>query len=198
MGKTRYACLLLGLFYVFAVGCGHSVAGDKAIGPRAETVGVDHLDEPGFLYTISRYVCPMPAKATESTKFDARFDTAYRTRAENARLDAYYESPDGYVYFLVSRVAPSLAQKRVATGGRLKYGPDNASLSAYEEVFRTWRMEEEELGRKGKMLFQAMLEGKSLEPYYTKKGQSEDWYIEFPDSRTYYDTSARQWTFVKR
>jgi hypothetical protein len=67
----------------------------------------------------------------------------------------------------------------------------DGSLRYYEEVFRTWKMPENVLNERYPVLFDKMVKGESLEPYYSKnKG---DQYIEFPDDRFYFDAQTRTW-----
>ena len=107
------------------------------------------------------------------------------------RLDAYFEK-GGYRYFLISRRAPSIHDKRVATGGKLKLDA-SGNVVEYEEVFRTWKMLEPDLIKKGILLFDKMVKGQSLERYLTKHSWPEE-YIEFPDETVYFDKASRKWT----
>lgn len=66
------------------------------------------------------------------------------------------------------------------------------SLTAYEEVFRTWKMVPDTLARRSELLFDKMVKGESLDPYLTKNSGGVE-YIEFPDDRTYYDKLSRTW-----
>jgi len=68
---------------------------------------------------------------------------------------------------------------------------DDGSIGEYEEVFRTWKMVPDTLKKRSSFLFDKMVKGESLEPYYTIV--TGDKYIEFPDERTYYDKSVREW-----
>lgn len=143
-----------------------------------------------FKKSIIRYVAPLPEKATDETRFDEKFDAHYDRQTEQVRLDKYFPSPDGYIYFEVSRIAPSFKVKRVATAGKLRYD-DKGGIEAYEEVYRTWKMEEEELARKTALLFSRFVAGKDLSPYLT--ANSEEEYIEFPDNQVSYNKELRRW-----
>ncbi|MCU0353125.1 MAG: hypothetical protein MUD08_05210 [Cytophagales bacterium] len=143
-----------------------------------------------FLYQISRYVAKLPKGVYHEGKFDARFDRYYREEMKKYRLESYFKSPDGTVHFMVSRPAPSLYEKRIAIGGSVKYDT-NGGLTAYEEVFRTWKMKPDVLAQKGGVLFETMVETGNVEAYLPQNTQ-EEW-VEFPDSRTYFDVAARRW-----
>jgi len=148
-------------------------------------------EQQAFKRSIIRYVAPPPEKAGGGSRFDEKFNTHYDRQTEQVRLDKYFPSPDGYIYFEVSRIAPSFKVKRVATAGRLRYD-ENGGIAAYEEVYRTWKMEEEELAKKTKLLFSRFIAGEDLAPYYTAGSDEE--YIEFPDHQVQYDKKLRRWT----
>jgi hypothetical protein len=181
---TKYALFAVTLL-LLAAACG--------IGSSTETLGERPSEdlEKELLRRIIRYVGKLPPRATHETKFASRFDEYYTELAERHRIDLYYQdeaSQQGYL--LVSRIAPSLYVKRVATGIRLQLTGD--SLAYYEEVFRTWKMPEEELAEKGGMLFTKMVKGEDLSPYYPQNSGQEE-FIEFPDENTYYDAGKRVW-----
>lgn len=152
-----------------------------------------HLSSPeqeAFKKSIIRYVAPLPEKANEKNRFDVKFDAHYDRQTDRVRLDKYFPSPDGYVYFEVSRIAPSFKVKRAATAGRIKYDAAG-EIEEYEEVYRTWKMEEEELSKKTELLFDTFVTGKDLTLYLT--ANSEEEYIEFPDNQVKYDKELRSW-----
>jgi hypothetical protein len=123
--------------------------------------------------SIIRYVARAPENVGPTEKFKTEHDAYGNTQ-----------------YFLITQPAPSLAEKRHATGGKIVVN-DDGSIAEYEEVFRTWKMVPDTLRKRSYYLFDKMVKGEPLEPFYTKnKG---DQYIEFPDDQTYYDKSAREW-----
>lgn len=142
------------------------------------------------LLTTVRYLGHLPKKGTHENKFDAVFDEYYSKLALDFTLEAYFEK-DGYEYFLASRIAPSLKVKKVATGVKMQRDSDG-NLTYYEEVFRTWKFEIPEMQEKGLMLFDRMVNGGDLSPYYPQNSGAEE-YIEFPDGKVYYDPSSRRW-----
>ncbi len=149
-----------------------------------------------FKYEIIRYVGRLPKQASEATKFESRFDQAYQAGAKSMGLDKYYESPkDGYTYFEMSRIAPSLYEKYVATGGRLKRDR-SGTIVEYEEIYRTWKMKKEDLAERTAVFFERMVKGEDLSPYYTVNvGDTE--HIEFPDKKVRYDKDQRRWRFFE-
>jgi hypothetical protein len=154
----------------------------------------EHLsaeDQYNQVYKIIRYLARPPENLTFEERFYKAYDKYYEEQASLHRLDAYFVDKKGTHYFLISRRAPSLVDKRVATGGRMRFD-DEGNLVEYEEVFRTWKMTDVELAKKSVTLFDLMVKGQSLEPYLTKNSWPEE-YIEFPDDVTYFDVQARMW-----
>jgi hypothetical protein len=143
-----------------------------------------------FLKKIARYTAKVPRRVTHEDKYNARYDAYYSEEMKKYDVRRYYISPDSTHYFLITRPAPSLREKRVAIGGRLKYG-HQGSITFYEEVFRTWKMEQEELTRKGETLFSTMVETGNVNAYLP--GKREDDWVEFPDGKSYFDVGTRRW-----
>lgn len=159
------------------------------------TTYLDSVEQEAFKFRIARYIVPLPKNASYETRFDTVFDNYYMRSAERHRLDAYYRAPDSFHYFLVTKVAPSLSNKRVAIGGRLRYAADGTSIEYYEEVFRTWKMKENTLQEKSMLLFDKMILRQDLSRYYTENSPKEE-YIEFPDRNTRYNVELRQWELI--
>jgi hypothetical protein len=153
----------------------------------------DHLtarEQDELLWTIIRYIGRAPEGITTQEKFYKGYDPHYQEMKSRHRIDAYFKQSNTQ-FFLISRLAPSLTEKRVATGGKMEVNAAG-ELVYYEEVFRTWKMPDSVLQKKGLMLFDKMVRGESLEPYYTKNSFPEE-YIEFPDDHNYYDVATREW-----
>ncbi|MCL6259167.1 hypothetical protein M3O96_08715 [Aquiflexum sp. TKW24L] len=143
-----------------------------------------------ILLTTVRYLGHLPKNATHATKFDSSFDEYYSKLALDFSLEGYFEK-DGYEYFLASRIAPSLIVKKVATGVKMQRDADG-NITYYEEVFRTWKFEIPEMQEKGLMLFDKMVNGEDLSPYFPQNSGKEE-YIEFPDAKVSYDVQNRIW-----
>jgi hypothetical protein len=153
----------------------------------------DHLTvqkQDEIMWKIIRYLAKPPDGLTKPERFYKGYDPYYLEQQSRHRLDAYFIDGDQH-YFLVSRIAPSIVEKRVAAGGRLKLDA-KGKLIEYEEIFRTWKMKDEDLKIKAGKLFDLMVKGESLERYQTKF-TTPDEYIEFPDDINYYDKDARDW-----
>ena len=145
-----------------------------------------------FKYEIVRYFEKLPSeKVHHEDKFDTLYNSYYQQKAKEANLLFYYKAPDSSEYFAIAKIAPSLTIKRVATIGKLKKDKEG-KITYYEEAARTWKMVEPELHKKTEVLFMDFIQGEDLSPYYTKNS-GEDFYIEFPDDRTFYNTQTRKW-----
>jgi hypothetical protein len=142
-----------------------------------------------MMWKIIHYLGRAPEGLSFEERFYAPYDSVYREQAKAHKFDAYCIKGRMH-YFLVSRKAPSLVDKRVATGG--KFILDNNKISEYEEVFRTWKMVPDTLAKREMVLFDKMVKGEPLAPYETKNSNGVE-YIEFPDERTYFDKGAKMW-----
>lgn len=159
-----------------------------------DTIPQNHLSPEkieDFKYKISRYIEKLPRLATEKNKFDKQFDTTYKLSAKNSELMHYYIDEDNYIYFAISKIAPSIKLKKTTTVGKLKFDK-NDSIVFYQEAFRTWKMEPKELEEKTKLLFDKYLNNEDLSDYYTVNSNPE-FFIEFPDEITQFDTISRTW-----
>jgi hypothetical protein len=143
-----------------------------------------------ILYTSIRYLGHLPKKGTHENKFDKVFDEYYSKLALDFTIEAYYKEKD-VEYFMASRIAPSIKVKKVAVGVKMKRDGDG-NLLHFEEVFRTWKFEIPEMQEKGLMLFDKMVKGEDLSPYYPQNSGAEE-FIEFPDEKVFYDVNERRW-----
>ncbi len=177
--NTLLICLTLFLL--------NSCRREKDYNPTAH-LSVPQQDQ--MMDKVIRYMAKSPDGITFDERFYKGYDEHYAEQKSLHRLDAYYV--DGKVhYFLVSRIAPSLIVKRIAIGGTLELDA-KGELISYEEVFRTWKMESDTLAKRSIFLFDRMVRGEDLQPYYSNISGNTD-YIEFPDARTYFDKEKRMW-----
>lgn len=150
-----------------------------------------------FKYSIVRYVDDLARNANHSNKFDTIYNSEYLKRAAKMDLLFYYnDSINKIVFFAVTKIAPSLKLKKVATVGQIKYGKDY-DIVFYEEGFRTWKMEPTELREKTQLLFTKYVKGEDLSEFYTVNSNPK-FYIEFPDELTTFDTLSRSWKNTNR
>jgi hypothetical protein len=175
----RSACIVLFSFALLS--CSKDYNPSSHLTPKEQDATMDKL---------IRYLAKAPEGLSMQERFYPAYNDYYEEQKSFHRLDAYYTDGDA-AYFLVSRPAPSLTEKRVSTGGKVTWN-EKGDLTDYEEIFRTWKMPDTVLIKKGLLLFDKMVKGESLEPYLTKNSTPEE-YIEFPDDRTYFDREQRVW-----
>jgi len=157
-----------------------------------DSVELTEEEKAEFLYSIIRFTGKLAGKASHATKFDEQFDDYYRTLATKHQLIKYHHNlAEGKIYFLLSRVAPSIHEKYVAIAGSLKKD-ESGIITYYEESFRTWKMPKEEMLEKSGMLYEKYVKGESLNSYYPQNSGADE-YIEFPDEHTYFDIEKRRW-----
>jgi hypothetical protein len=135
-----------------------------------------------------RYSTNLAPQATHENKLESQFDDYYETALKEYELVAYYPANDS-AYFLFARQARSVTPMKEAIGGKLLLKED--SLVYYEEVFRTWKMNQDTLKERSFKLFDRMVRKQDLSLYYSKF--QGDKYIEFPDERFYFDVADRMW-----
>lgn len=175
------------LFLVFIVTSCSTTKKEEKYSPLSY---LSETDQKKIKEEIIRYVAKTPRRVTGDIKFDTTYDEHYAKQVEGHELLAYYKASDGEHFFLVSRIAPSIQEKLVATGGRMRFD-DDFKLTEYEEVFRTWKMNREDLEVRATYLFDLMVKGEDLTPYYTATAGFN--YIEFPDEHVTYDKVKRTW-----
>ncbi|MBC7850746.1 MAG: hypothetical protein H7Y31_13480 [Chitinophagaceae bacterium] len=167
---------------IILIGCGRdSYDPDSKLSPN---------EKEKIIMMIVRYVTKAPEKVKATEKFDKKYDDYYQQRTSQCKLEQYYVQGDNH-FFLISQPAPSLLEKRNATGGKMKLD-ENGKVIEYEELFRTWKMIPDTLRRRSYHLFKKMVKGESLEPFLTKNSNGVE-YIEFPDDQVFYDKNKREW-----
>jgi hypothetical protein len=176
----KYLLLLIG---IVTIGCQKEIKSNPVNYLSSE-------ENTAFKNKIVRYFEEMPKNTNQDSKWDTIHNSYYSQKANQAELYNYYKSDDGFIYFAIAKIAPSLKLKKVATIGKLKIEKD--SIVYYEEICRTWKMEIPELKNKTKTIFDKVANNKSVTEYYTENSQPEFW-IEFPDKMTYYDNKERSW-----
>ncbi len=185
--KTYYS-----LFALCIVVCS---CGQKSY--RVEDYISDAQRREEILFQIVRHTGKLPDNKTHEQRFLPEMDSAHRAHQieRNYRFEAYCVKKDTH-YYMVSRIAPSLYEKRICLAGKIVFD-QKGDIVEFEEVFRTFKMLDEERKRKSEMLYQLMLEGKDLSPYYFKNSKGEE-FIEFPDEYNYYDKKQRRWITLPR
>jgi len=151
----------------------------------------NNQEEVNFIRSTIQYYGKLPKGYTNDRRQDTVLNKHYDQIIQVYLLEAYHiDKKSEYHYFMVSRPAPSLYEKRICIAGKLKYAPDG-SFSDYEEVFWTFKFKKEILKEKSMMLFRKMVQGESLEAYLPQNSTEE--FIEFPDARNAFDKKSKTW-----
>src|SRR5688572_22540306 len=64
-------------------------------------------EKDAILTSIIRYFAKRPEAATETDKFDPKYDQYYQEKIKETRFEKYYATEE-YYYFMVTQIAPSL------------------------------------------------------------------------------------------
>ena len=163
--------------------------GDKyAFNPKA-------IDYDGTLDTLMPHFAKLHDSIPDKDRFLAKNKEFMRVHKLERQYEWHYytRANNGYFYFLISRLEPSLKRDKYAgICGRFKRdtkgGIDSVS---YEELFWTWKIRMPELKTKAKELFVKVIENGNVDNYLT--GKKEGFWVEFPDEKTYYDKSSQTW-----
>lgn len=174
-------CFIM-IFQLF--GCGETAPENQL-----SNLKQDEIDT--FKKKLIRYIGKKPDDASEENKFNSYFDAHYKAEEEAHQLEQYFADKNGKVYFLFTKSAPSLIQKKVAIAGIVEFG-EGGEILVFEEVFRTWKMKPDRLSEVSSMLFTKMVVGDDLQPYYTANSAGVE-YIEFPNAEVWYNKEKRKW-----
>ncbi len=178
---------LVALSIVLFLGCSNN--NKYAFNPKA-------INYDGTLDTLLPHFAKLHDSIPEKDRFLAKnkeFMTVHKTERQY-QWHYYSQAENGYYYFLLSRLEPSLKRdKFAAICGRFKRDSKGAIDSAsYEELFWTWKMKIVELKPKAEILFAEIIEKGNVDEYLTAK-KGNDFWVEFPDEKTYYDKATQTW-----
>jgi len=144
-----------------------------------------------LLQEMVRYASKLPPHATHQTKFSDEFNWYYDRAVSECRImQCYQEETDTSYLILIARKARSITPMEEGFAIRIKFDTSQ-KMKYYEEVFRTWKMPTDTLNKRGKFLFETLVNGNDLTLYHSK--YQRDRYIEFPDERFYFDKTLRKW-----
>ncbi|MBM3176996.1 MAG: hypothetical protein FJZ78_03220 [Bacteroidetes bacterium] len=179
MTKKFIPQIFLGIFFIACTGRGYEPG-----------LHLTLHEQKIFVQRIIRLAARTPESLGSGDRFDARYDSFYLDQASKHQMEAYFKNGKRE-YFMLSRPAPSLFEKRVAIGGYVVFN-EQGGIDDYEELFRTWKMVPDTLKRRSSFLFEKMVKGESLKPWETVNSGGIE-FIEFPDDRTYFDKASRTW-----
>jgi hypothetical protein len=148
----------------------------------------------GLMDTIIPYFAALHDSIPSSQRFLPK-NTSYMQVHKKERQYEWmdYAEKNGYSYFMLSRLQPSLKRdKFTAICGRFKRDASGrVDTASYEELFWTWKMKKDSLTVKADKLFDIAVNGGDLQPYTPEK--SEAYWIEFPSATVTYNQVAKTW-----
>jgi hypothetical protein len=136
---------------------------------------------------------PPLAPYAENTNLMIIHHKMFQHLGNQIRLEQYYKGEHNS-YFLIS-IPAGLRNQRYAVAGRSTIG-EKGEITSFEEIFRTWKMSPDVLQFRSYLLFDKMVNGEPLSPFYSNK--MGDQFIEFPDDRTFYDKQSQVWKIKER
>jgi hypothetical protein len=145
----------------------------------------------GQMEAIKLQLVLRTCKKPESNLSMPEIEAYYQEEAKTYQWHFAHETDKGF-FFLISRPAPSLYGKRSAIGGFFST-PDNMQIHGFKEIFHTFKMKPDELVKRGGILFEKMVNGQDLRPYYHSRAKDQEGWIEFPDNLNYYDSTSQSW-----
>lgn len=148
----------------------------------------------GLLDTILPHFSKLHDSIPESQRFlpkNKHYMLVHKVERQYQWLH-YVQAKNGYCYFMVSRLEPSIKNDKYASiCGRFKRNAMGAIDSAsYEELFWTWKMKLPELKEKSLVLFSTMVETGNVNAYLPEV--KENW-VMFPDKNVTYDKTSQTW-----
>ena len=145
----------------------------------------------GQMEAIKLQLVLKTCKKPEGVLTMPEIEAYYQEEGKTYQWHFAHETDKGF-YFLISRPAPSLYGKRSAIGGFFTT-PDHMQIRGFKEIFHTFKMKPDELMKNGGILFEKMVNGQDLRPYYHSRAKDKEGWIEFPDDLNYYDSTSQSW-----
>ncbi len=170
------------LILILNIACSNS---DNQLQQLSETQIIE------FKQKLIRYIGKLPTEVSNEGKFHSSFDEYYAQEMTKYELNKYFKDKDGKIYFLFTKIAPSVKLKKVALGGYVVFD-NQGNIQELEEVFRTWKHEPEKIKELSDMLFDKMIHNQDLSPYFPQNSGREE-IIEFPNEYVYYDKQQKMW-----
>ncbi|MCS6824743.1 MAG: hypothetical protein NZ529_10640 [Cytophagaceae bacterium] len=142
-----------------------------------------------LMFSILPYIAKLEKKVNYENRFNPEHKAYFMAKWADYKFQfkRYFITEDSTHYFLIWKVAPSLYEKYIAIGGRFKKDK-NGKVIQFEEIFNTWKMKPDELEEKSFALFDYMVKNGNVDPF-----MKEEYLIEFPDDKVYYDKKECRW-----
>ena len=145
-----------------------------------------------LLTNIITYIYIPAPKATNETKFEPQFREFYIKNISKFNLQNYYQSENGWHYFLIIRPVAGGSLFKRGVLGKFKLRENSLMPTEFEEVANTPHLKEEIVKERGQYLFQELIKNGNLNKQISMKQ-----YIEWPDEHLAYDKKVHEWKVIK-
>jgi len=136
---------------------------------------------------LSRYMDKLPSSIQMKDRWSEKANAYYTLKADSMKLLRYYVGEDGFNYFYITRLVPSIhLGDRRASAGRFQWDTKDR-IKNLEEFFLSNILPEEELDKAADDLFDEAVENKKIEDKNSLK------FIEWPNEFFAYDKKTNSW-----
>ena len=149
-------------------------------------------DQDTLMTNIITNIYKVPRGVNPKVKHKLEYRNLYVSQIDKFKFVNYHIDPeDSLHYFFLIRPARNIHDHKRGVFGKYKLDKD-LNLLMFEEVANTPMMPEEEILEKGSYLWKDLIYFKDLGRFFLNKA-----YVEFPDERTRYDKTKKEWTYEK-
>ena len=145
-----------------------------------------------LLTNIITYIYIPAPKATNETKFEPQFRSFYTKNISKFNLQNYYQSENGWHYFLIIRPVAGGSLFKRGVLGKFKLKENSLMPTEFEEVANTPHLKEGIVQERSEYLFKELIKNGNLDKQIPMKQ-----YIEWPDEHLAYDKKMKEWITIK-
>ncbi len=136
---------------------------------------------------LSRYMDKLPERVAMEDRWSEKANSYYSLKADSMNLLRYYEGEDGYNYYYITRIVPSIREgERRASAGRFQWETKDR-IKNLEEFFLSNILPEETLEKAADELFEQAVEDHKIQ------GKASLELIEWPNEYFAYNKKSHSW-----
>jgi hypothetical protein len=148
---------------------------------------LDQQQQTAIKIQLSKYMDKLPSGIAMEDRWTGKADKYYRLKADSMHLLRYYVADDGYNYFYITRLVPSIHEgDRRATAGRFKVQKNDGIINL-EEFFLSNILPEHALIEAADELFDQVIKNEAMD------SKSFPELIEWPNDYFTYDKKRNVW-----
>ncbi len=160
----------------------------KTYNPQAN---VKHTSVDSLMVDLAIFMGKRPKGVRIAACHNPKYRQYYTELSAEFYLLYYHVTSDGYHYFYALRPARNHTGKvNRAVGGRFTLN-NEGHIIRFEELFNTRILPKTELEQVGLELFKEMIQTGGIQKYIKNRQL-----IEWPDSKTVYDTELNEWVYL--